>query len=243
MKAIIDIHSHMLPGLDDGCPDREQAQAMLRMYEEQGVEAVICTPHFGICGKLGANVEGAYKWLCSVESPVKLYLGNEILCDHDILTDIRNGKARRMAGSDRILIEFDEYEEPEYIVEEMCRAAASEFRPILAHAERYRLLRKQPELYHRIVEYGVAIQINAYSVSEESNPGTVKAARHLLENRLVSFIGSDAHGAFKRPPSLKKGVQWIYGHCPEDYADEVIHDNAAEMIAAGMNRALNRTKD
>lgn len=230
MKPVIDIHSHILPGVDDGCPDREQALAMLRMYEEQGAEAVICTPHFGICARKGADVEGAFEWLCSVESPVKRYLGNEILLTRYTLQDTRRGIARRMAGSDRILIEFDEYADSEDIVEGMRWAGDSEYRPILAHAERYKLLRKQPELWHRIAENGAAIQINAYSVCEDSNPDTVKAARYLLENRLVSFIGSDAHGADKRPPRLETGVRWIYDHCPEEYADAVVHDNAWHLL-------------
>lgn len=230
MKPIIDIHSHILPGVDDGCPDREQALAMLRMYEEQGAEAVICTPHFGICARKGADVEGAFEWLCSVESPVKRYLGNEILLTRYTLQDTRRGIAHRIAGSDRILIEFDEYADPEDIAEGMRWAGDSEYRPILAHAERYRLLRKKPELWHRIAENGAAIQINAYSICEDSNPDTVKAARYLLENRLVSFIGSDAHGADKRPPRLQTGVQWIYDHCPEEYADAVVHDNAWKLL-------------
>ncbi len=235
MKPIIDIHSHILPGADDGCSNQEEALAMLRMYEEQGVEAVVCTPHFGICARKGADVEGAFEWLCSVESPVKRYLGNEILLTRYTLQDTRRGIARRMADSDRILIEFDEYADPGDIVEGMRWAGDSEFRPILAHAERYSLLRKQPELWRRIVENGAAIQINAYSVCEDTNPKTVEAARYLLENQLVSFIGSDAHGEFNRPPRLTKGVQWIYEHCPEDYADAIVHDNAAELIAK--NRA------
>lgn len=233
MRPIIDIHSHILPMVDDGCPSKEQALAMLRMYEEQGAEAVICTPHFGICARKDADVEGTFEWLSSVDSPVRLYLGNEILWTGRTLQDIREGKARRMAGSEWGLIEFDENEEAEEIVKAMRLEGESEFRPILAHAERYRLLRKQPELYHQIVDFGAAIQINAYSICEDSKPGTVKAAQYLLENRLVSFIGSDAHGEYKRPPRLEKGVRWIYEHCPENYADAIVHDNAAAMIATG----------
>ena len=234
MKPMIDIHSHILPGVDDGCPDREQALAMLRMYEEQGAEAVICTPHFGICARKGADVEGAFRWLCSLESPVKLYIGNEILLTRYTLQDVRRGIARRMAGSDRILIEFDEWSRysatQEEITEGLRWAGDSEFRPILAHAERYKCLRENPELYRRIAESGAEIQINAYSICEETNPDTVSAARFLLENRLVSYIGSDAHGETRRPPRLQKGVQWIYDHCPEEYADAVVHDNAWRLL-------------
>ena len=230
MKKVIDLHSHILPGVDDGCPDRKEALAMLKMYEEQGVEAVVCTPHFGICGKEGADVEGAFAWLCSVESPVKRYLGNEILLTRYSLEDTRRDIARRIGGSDRILIEFDELEEADRIVEGVCWAAESEFVPVLAHAERYRNLQGKTELYRQIAENGAEIQINAWSICEEQRAGTLAAARFLLENRLVSYIGSDAHGEYNRPPRLAKGVKWIYEHCPADYADAVVHDNAAKLL-------------
>ena len=144
--------------------------------------------------------------------------------------------------SGRILIEFDEYASPEDIAEGMRWAGDSEFGPILAHAERYKLLREQPDKWHRIAESGAAIQINAYSICEDADPSTVNAARYLLENRLVSFIGSDAHGEFKRPPRLAKGVQLIYEHCPVDYADALVHDNAAEITLTLKRTANGKTE-
>ena len=230
MKKIIDIHSHILPAVDDGCQDREEALAMLRMYEEQGAEAIVCTPHFGICARKGADVDGAFAWLSFLESPVKRYLGNEILLTRYTLQDTRRGIARRMAGSDRILIEFDETEAAGRILDDVRWTADSEFVPILAHAERYRMLQGNPEIYRQIAALGAEIQINAYSICEEQREGTRAAARYLLEHRLVSYLGSDAHGAERRPPRLAAGVQWIYDRCPEDYADTVVHDNAARLL-------------
>lgn len=234
MKKVIDIHSHILPGVDDGCPDREEALATLKIYEEQGTEAVICTPHFGNCGKKGADVEGAFAWLSSVESPVKLYLGNEILLTRFSLEDTRRNIARRMAGSDRILIEFEEWGDYfaglDEIMDGVKFTADSEFIPILAHAERYDCLQKDPGAYYRIRELGAEIQINAWSICEEQKESTVAAARFLLENQLAGYLGSDAHGEHHRPPKLAKGVQWIYEHCTEEYADAVVHDNAARLL-------------
>jgi tyrosine-protein phosphatase YwqE len=77
------------------------------------------------------------------------------------------------------------------------------------------------------------LQINAYDVYENSNPLTVKTTQYLLNNKLVSFIGSDAHGAKRRSPALSAGVKWIYDHCPEAYSDAIVHDNAAKIIKEG----------
>ena len=234
MKKIIDIHSHILPAVDDGCPSQQEALAMLKMYEAQDAEAVVCTPHFGDCGKKGADVEGAFAWLRSVESPVKLFLGNEILLTRDSLQDVRRGIARRIAGSDRILIEFEEwgyhFAGLDEIMDGLKFAADSEFIPILAHAERYNCLQNNPEMYYRIRKLGAEIQINAWSVCEEQKESTMAAVRFLLANQLAGYLGSDAHGEHHRPPKLAKGVKWIYDHCPEMYADAVVHDNAAKIL-------------
>ena len=236
MKPVIDIHSHILPRVDDGCPGKEQALAMLRMYEEQGAEAVICTPHFGSCALQGADVDGAFAWLVgAAESPVKLFLGNEILLTRYTLEDTRRGIARRLAGSDRILIEFDEWGEfnhtcAEDILDGLKWAGESEFVPVLAHAERYRCLHEDPDTFFRIAESGAELQINAYDVCENSDPAVINTTRFLLENQLVKYLGSDAHGATRRPPRLTRGVEWIYENCPEAYADAVVHDNAANLI-------------
>ena len=233
MKKIIDIHSHILPGVDDGCKTREEALEMLSMYEEQNVEAVICTPHYGPCGIRGADVKGTFNWLQSQSRNVKLYLGSEI---HDEYFDPEYDESTgqfRLAGSRYYLIEFEEWaynatkERMQFLL-----YAINHFtgKSILAHPERYRAIQEDPEFCKKLAETGIGLQINAYDVFENNNPVTVKTTRYLLENRLVTHVGSDAHGMRHRPPALAVGVKWIYDHCPEDYADAIVHDNAKKII-------------
>ena len=238
MKPVIDIHSHILPGLDDGCQNREEALVMLKMYEAQGAEAVVCTPHFGPCGNSGADTEGAFRWLKSVPSPVRLCLGNEVLagCFGPEQVNAPDGP-RTLAGTDVLLVEFDEYgsvhTDAETILRTVTALNRSRWNIILAHPERYESLKQQPEICREIVRNGIPLQVNAYDVFENKNESTRSMTQWLLENRLVSYLGSDAHGAHKRPPALSTGVRWIYDHCPEDYADAVVHNNAAKLIAGG----------
>ncbi len=236
MKPVIDIHSHMLPGVDDGCESKEEALAMLKMYENQNVEAVVCTPHYGSCGIPNADVNGTFDWLASTGSPVKLYLGNEILFTRSTLMDVRRKRAMPLAGSKYVLIEFEEWAyntSAEDILNGVAWLAQSEYVPILAHPERYHFLRSNPNFCEKISKNGVKFQINAYDICENSNELTKSLAQRLLKKRLVSFIGSDAHGAERRSPALQTGVKWIYDHCPEDYADAIVHDNAAKILKAG----------
>ena len=69
MKSFIDIRSHILPGMDNGCETREEMTAMIRAYEELGTEAVICTPHFGLYGVKGRDEDKAWNWLRAARSP------------------------------------------------------------------------------------------------------------------------------------------------------------------------------
>lgn len=233
MKPIIDIHAHVLPGVDDGCKTKEEALEMMGMYESQNVCAVICTPHYGPCSVEGADPEKAYEWLSATGSPVRLLMGNEIYFTRSTLLDVRRGFAHTLAGSKHVLIEFEDwaYATPaEDIYNALKWFAQTEYTPILAHPERYQNLQYNPDFYEKIAKTGTKLQINAYDVVENDNPVIKKTTQRLLKKRLVSFIGSDAHGSVRRAPALQTGVKWIYDNCPETYADAVVHDNAAKII-------------
>lgn len=233
MKPIIDIHSHMLPKVDDGCSSKAEALTMLRMYEEQGVEAVVCTPHYGPCAITGANVNDTFQWLSSQPSSVKLYLGNEALAG-----SFRPGSPhgpRRIA--DTLLLEFEEWGITHtglaYILNRLSYFSTHVGPVILAHPERYRDLRLNPWAYKEITKMGVKLQINAYDIFDTETEETKITTRWLLSNRMVSYLGSDAHGAIRRAPMMTNGVRWIYDHCEETYADAIVHDNAARLLKKG----------
>lgn len=233
MKPVIDIHSHMLPGVDDGCKSREEALAMLRMYEEQGAEAVVCTPHFGPCGIPDADVDGAFMWLSSQPSSVKLYLGNEALAGAFDADNVDELNGPRMLAHKALLLEFDEWsghhESTDNILKTLAYFDHFVCDVIIAHPERYRALQENPALYKDVARMA-KLQINAYDIFDTDILETKITTRWLLANELVSYIGSDAHGAIRRPPALKNGVRWIYDHCDETYADAIVHDNAARLL-------------
>lgn len=111
----------------------------------------------------------------------------------------------------------------------MEQISATEFTPILAHPERYDHLLSNPDVCTKLVDLGVQLQINAYDICENKRNAVRSFTQRLLEEKLVSYIGSDCHG-YRRPPALQAGVAWIYEHCPKDYADAVVHDNAIKII-------------
>lgn len=234
MKHVIDIHSHMLPGVDDGCKNWKEAAQMLYQYKRENAEAVFCTPHFGICGIPGANTAERFKALKGINDlGFSLHLGNEILWSETTPADLDSGRARTLAGTDHALIEFEEWAyhtAANDILDGLLQAKAAGYQPILAHPERYLSLQSDHEFCRKIAKSGIKMQINAYDIAENSNPRCVSLTRFLLREHLVDYLGSDAHGAARRQPRLQEGVRWIYENCPVDYADAVVHDNAQKLI-------------
>ena len=231
MKLFIDIHSHILPGMDNGCETREEASAMIRAYEDLGTEAVICTPHFGLYGVRGRDEEKAWSWLRSVETSVRFYPGNQILLTRFTLEDLRREDIRTLAGSKWTLVDYEEVtfrSKGLDILGGLKWMAESEFVPVLGQPERYPCMQQDRDLLKRIEEAGVYFQVNAGDLFS-GDSGIRETTRYLLENRLASFVGSNAHTAMELEP-VKEGLRWIYDHCPEEYADAVVHDNTAKII-------------
>ena len=233
LKSIIDIHSHILPGVDDGASVLSEYLDMIDIYKAQNVEAVICTPHFGPCGYPEADIPGVFTQCSSQTDSFGLFLGNEVLYTDSTLTDLRNKSAKTLNGTDYILVEFDEWKtyhvEKTFLVESLLKLAQSEYKPVLAHAERYEAVQYDLDICQFLSEHGVLLQVNAYDLFEQKKESCRNAAQWLAKNRLITFIGSDCHG-YHRPPNLLSGVNWLYNNVPEEYADAVVHGNAKKLL-------------
>ena len=136
-----------------------------------------------------------------------------------------------MGCSKYVLLEFSPWTDTEEIISCVYRVRTeTEFEPIIAHMERYLWLQDEPEILRAIREHNLLVQINAYSLAETGSEGTKNFARKLLKEKLVTFIGSDAHGSDHRPVTLGSGVQYIYDTCDADYAEDVCRRNAQRLL-------------
>lgn len=143
---------------------------------------------------------------------------------------LKTGKYPSMNNTKYVLMEFCLWVKPEEA--ESCAQAFLDhgWKPIIAHMERYGYLQGLPELVNQFREMGCFIQINAYSVAEETNAAIRQWTRHLLEQKQVDFLGTDAHRTYHRPPSAKMGLRWLYENCEKDYADAVTYGNAQRLL-------------
>ena len=242
LKKFIDIHSHIIFGADDGAESLGEAIALLKMDRDEGAFAVFATPHWGRENGYAPDAAGVMqkfemlKERAAEEVPeVKLYLGTEWYCAWELADRVHRRDAFRMNGTDYVLAEFLEfggvYESWEKISGNLLELQKRGFRPILAHAERYKALQEDRERLRELYDKGILLQVNAFDLELNSSARTRGLAQWLAQERMISFIGSDMHGLPpKRTPKMKEGLWWLYEHTDEEYADAVAFGNAEKLL-------------
>lgn len=243
VKKYIDIHSHIIFGADDGAESLGEAVRMLKMDRDEGAYAVFATPHWGRENGYAPDAAGVMqkfellKERAAEEVPeVKLYLGTEWYCAWELADRVHRRDAFRMNETDFVLAEFLEYgnvyESWEKIRDNLLELQRRGFRPILAHPERYKAMQENRERLRELHEKGILLQVNSFDLELNSGARTRELSQWLAKERMISFIGSDMHGAGwpKRTPKMKEGLWWLYEHTDEAYADAVAFGNAEKLF-------------
>lgn len=235
---MMDIHMHLIPGVDDGAQSMGMALEMLKMAKEKGITHILCTPHSEVFrySKEGGKI--IFRRLADAAKrdfpEMKLYLGCEVFCEadrmDDVVEDIRSGRFPTMNGTQYVLLEFPMHVQFEDAVSCVKAVAEAGYKPVIAHAERYRYLRGSMELIEQFRKMGALIQINAYSLEDEKEDSIKDWARQLVTECKADFLGTDAHRTWHRPPEAKNGLKWLYENVERGYADAIAWKNASEYF-------------
>ena len=231
-KYVIDMHNHILPGVDDGSQSMETTLKMIRIAAEEGITHMLATPHFK---KGHHNASPADVQALADENDLNLTIlgGNEVMYFSDIEEAFEAGQLNTMNGSNYLLIEFypdDDYARIRRGVETVQSLG---LHPILAHVERFLPLRKDPYLIDELKGRGALIQVNASSIDGSQGFGTKQFCKKLLKLRLVDFVGTDAHHYESRAPRMKKCVEYLYAKYDEAYVDKILFKNAMKLFDIG----------
>ena len=237
-KAVmIDIHMHVIPGVDDGSRSLKESLSMPRFASAQGVTAVVATSH-GEAFDRGRSVlvKNRFDTLIKAaedEIPsIGLYFGAEVFCSRYIIEEdifkLQKGIYPTMNRTKYVLSEFDPWEEEEDAVFCLRKLQEAGYIPVVAHAERCSFVNESSA--RRLQEMNVLMQINVYSVKEETSDKIRERANMLLRNRFVDFTGSDAHRLNHRPPSVSSGIKYLYETYDRDYVDLILSGNAMERL-------------
>lgn len=227
---MIDIHSHILPYVDDGSVSMEHSIEMLKKSIEQGVTDLILTPHYKkIFPTTPEQVLEEFNKLNEEKNrlnlPINLYIGHEIFMHKESTGLILDNKLLTLNNTKFVLVEF-KVREVSDIVERIYELTKAGFKPIVAHAERYNYLTIEDAL--EIKSLGGYIQVNANSIRWANRKTWKRRVKKLFRARVVDFVASDGHE--NRDNVLKKAKRWVKFHYGKKYAEEVFLLNAKEII-------------
>ena len=210
---MIDIHTHVIPYVDDGSPNLETSIAMIKHEISIGVDTIICTPHH-IYTRYEASVEvikERFNFLKEevekLNLPVKLLLGQEICYSHreDIISMLKKGELLTLNDTNRVLLEFSFTREPEDIADIIYNFHINGYQVIIAHVERYEWITLDKVIAMK--NEGALIQINSNSYLGMTTWSEKRFVKKLLKKDLVDFVASDTHSF--RPSTLDKSFNKI----------------------------------
>lgn len=237
---MIDIHTHILPGLDDGARDYYDSLDMAVMAYESGTTEIVATPHCNIPGVygnyFGEEFADIFERTCEVfereQIPVRLMPGMEVFATIDLPQLLTEGKVMSINQTQYVLIEFDFGEDPDFADEILRRVADIHAWPVVAHVERYEFVQDDPQIIYRWLTRGYAIQVNKGSFLGRFGRRAERTAYRLLNHNLISVVASDAHSPLQRTTYMADAYESLADDYPKNYLDALFTKNP-ENICRG----------
>ena len=196
---VTDIHSHILPGIDDGSPDIETSLLLVEGLIKLGISHSIATPHIigdlyrNNCDTINNALSALRDALEEKQLKFKINAAAEYMLDAYFLELLQKKVPLLTLKNNLILTEFSYAERP-FNIENIVFAVITEgYQPILAHPERYAYYHNDYKQYHHLADLGFLLQVNLLSLTGYYGKGVAKAAAYIIKNKLVSFIGTDLH--------------------------------------------------
>ena len=233
----IDIHSHVLPGMDDGSKNMEMTLAMLAVAKNEGIGTIYATPHC-MPGKGHPSQEKVLEKIRTIQKAceeagidIVLKKGTEYYYIEEMLEWMEEGNIITLGDSNCVLVEFEPYAEEKYIRNAVREILGYGYQPVIAHVERYQnLMERKFTAIQWMREVGALIQINCASVTGDNGFHTKQNVKSLLKNGLVDFVSTDAHRPEGRAPYIEKCAEILRRKYGDIYAGELTGGNAIRFL-------------
>lgn len=234
MTGFVDIHHHVLPGLDDGPETERDAEAMIGAAQENGIAALVATPHMYPgrspfdTDKYSAAVQWAQRYCATNYTQLRILPGAEVYYTESTPRYLAERRIPTLAGTRYVLIEFDPVVQYRFVKQATEQVLSAGYWPVIAHVERYLDLLKHPSQIAALRSIGeVRFQMNAQSLM--CSPLLSFACHRLLRAHLIDYIATDAHNT--------KSRRVILGDCAAklgpkygEYAQQLLVDNPRALI-------------
>lgn len=212
---MIDLHCHILPGIDDGASEIAVSLQMAKAAVDQGIGIVACTPHIlpGLYHNSGPAIRQATIELQEVLDregiPLRLVAGADVHMCPDFVAGLRAGSLLSLADSRYVLVEPPHHSVPPRLEDFFFKLAVAGYVPILTHPERLSWIASRYAAIKRLVRAGTWMQITAGSFAGAFGRNALYWAQRMLDEGCVHLIASDAHDAERRPPDLARGRECV----------------------------------
>lgn len=235
---MIDLHSHILDGIDDGAKTIEDSLDLCRAAVDEGITDILATPHhknrhwINPSSVVVPKVNYLNELLQEQNIPLKVYPGQEVRIYGDMVRDIKNGELLTVGEEHPyILIEFSFSQVPSYTERLFYDIQMMGVTPIIVHPERIQPIADDPDMLIPFIESGALTQLTAGSLTGAFGKDTEEVSRRMIEADLIHFIASDAHSIDKRPFRMRES----FGVLERDYGRAMVNRylGVAEKILAG----------
>lgn len=236
---MIDIHCHILPGVDDGAKNLADSIEMAKKAVEQGIKTIVATPHHlnnqyeNPKQLILPKVEQLNQALQEEKIDLKILPGQEVRIHGDLLEGFTRGEIQQVNGTKYILVEFSSSQVPHYTERLFYDLQMNGLIPIIVHPERNQQIIEQPDILYELVKKGALSQVTATSVAGDLGKKLKQFSLQLIEANLTHFIASDAHNVRSRTFKMREAFDLV----EEKFGAEmtyILQENAA-LVVEGMH--------
>lgn len=225
---MIDLHCHMLPGIDDGAPDLKVALAMARCAVADGITHTACTPHIypGLYENQQAGIAQAIEQLRTVFAAegiaLQLSIGADTHLAPDLIANIRAGRIPTLNGSRYLLLEPPHHVAPPQFEESVFQLMAAGYVPVITHPERLSWIETHYPIFQRLVKQGAWMQLTSGSLTGRFGRRPRYWAERMLDEHLVHILATDSHHIDRRPPLLAEGREAAAQRIGQEQAEYLV---------------------
>lgn len=229
---MIDIHSHILYGVDDGPKDAEEAISMLEQAVNEGISQIISTSHsfhpqYNVSSSVVTQqVAHLQEQLNTRNIPLQIHCGQEVRLVENIVALLEKGEILTLANSDYLLLELPSSTVPNYTKRVINQLQEQGITPIIAHPERNKAIAEKPSRLEALLREGAVAQITAGSLAGHFGSSIQKISLDLVKANLVHTYGSDAHNLTTRPFLFDEGLNVLEKKKQLNAVDILLENNA-----------------